>query len=549
MGEKINNFIKKLIQKKEEKEGIQLAEISRIMNISFLACIFSVIWFAYFIPLLIAIALLAYQYYLLNVNNTCFKSNITKEKEKSRALEMKLEELDTDKRRAEIKTLSEEKEHLLKSINETRKDLTDIQRDYNKLLQEINIRKAAIDAEIELEKTKKQEQVKKEVQKISRFREMYKSIKYSIDNFFLYNPSKELLKFTPEDMEEVDALVPAVTLHLQYMNSKELRKAYKDNDKQIEKVMQEYSSRYTTKANQAIYSLMTIALRAELQNILSELKYEKIDTAIWKIKEITMKYLKIAGDGNQNIAGTLTKFISQLEYLFTNAAKIEYNYYIKKEKEKQEQLALKEKMREEAAERKALENEKKKIEQEESKFNAEIDKIKEQLKSAAQDEMDALNKRILELQSQLSDVILKKEDIINLQNGKAGTVYIISNLGSFGDNVFKIGMTRRIEPQDRVNELGSASVPFKFDVHSFIFSEDAVSLEKKMHDMLNEKRVNKVNLRKEFFKVSLDELEKLVEEIEPTAEFNRTMLANEYRASLETINSYTEDFVVDSEPA
>ncbi|RKI36971.1 GIY-YIG nuclease family protein [bacterium D16-51] len=206
-------------------------------------------------------------------------------------------------------------------------------------------------------------------------------------------------------------------------------------------------------------------------------------------------------------------------------------------------------MREEAAERKALENEKKKIEQEESKFNAEIDKIKEQLKSAAQDEMDALNKRILELQSQLSDVILKKEDIINLQNGKAGTVYIISNLGSFGDNVFKIGMTRRLEPQDRINELGSASVPFKFDVHSFIFSEDAVSLEKKMHEMLNEKRLNKVNLRKEFFKVSLDELEKLVEEIEPTAEFNRTMLANEHRASLETDNSYTEDFVVDSEPA
>ena len=549
MGEKINNFIKKLIRKKEEKDELQPTEISRIMDISFVACIFSVMWFAYFIPLLIVIALLAYQYYLLNINNTYFKLNITKEKEKCRALEMKLEELDTDKRRAEIKTLSEEKEHLIELINETRKNLTDSRREYDKLLQEIDIKKAAIDAEMELERTKKQEQVKKEAQKISKFREMYKSIKYSIDNFFLYNPSKELLKFSPEDMDEVDTLVPAVTLHLQYMNSKELRKAYKDNDKQIEKVMQEYSSRYTTKTNQAIYSLMTIALRAELQNILSELKYEKIDTAIEKIKEITMKYLKIAGDGNQSIAGTLTKFISQLEYLFTNAAKIEYNYYIKKEKEKQEQLALKEKMREEAAERKALENEKKKIEQEESKFNTEIDKIKEQLKSAAQDEMDALNKRILELQSQLSDVILKKEDIVNLQNGKAGTVYIISNLGSFGDNVFKIGMTRRLEPQDRVNELGSASVPFKFDVHSFIFSEDAVSLEKKIHEMLNEKRLNKVNLRKEFFKVSLDELEKLVEEIEPTAEFNRTMLANEYRASLEINNPYTEDFIVDSEPA
>ena len=94
-----------------------------------------------------------------------------------------------------------------------------------------------------------------------------------------------------------------------------------------------------------MYSLMVIALRSELQNILSDLKYGTIDKATDKIKEVTMKYLEIAGNGNQQIYGTLTKFIGQLEYLFINAAKIEYNYYVKKEKEKQEQLALKEKMR------------------------------------------------------------------------------------------------------------------------------------------------------------------------------------------------------------
>ena len=169
------------------------------------------------------------------------------------------------------------------------------------------------------------------------------------------------------------------------------------------------------------------------------------------------------------------------------------------------------------------------------------------MENAAKEEMDALNKRILELQEQLSDVVVKKEDIVNLQNGKAGTVYIISNLGSFGDDVFKIGMTRRLEPQDRINELGSASVPFKFDVHSFIFSEDAVALESKMHEMLTNKRLNKVNMRKEFFKVSIDELEKLVEEIEPTAEFNKTMVANEYRASLETKEAYTENYFTEEE--
>ncbi len=92
---------------------------------------------------------------------------------------------------------------------------------------------------------------------------------------------------------------------------------------------------------------------------------------------------------------------------------------------------------------------------------------------------------------------------------KAGNVYIISNLGSFGDNVFKIGMTRRLDPMDRVNELGDASVPFKFDVHSFIFSDNAVDLEKTLHERLKNSRVNKVNARKEFFYITIDELENL----------------------------------------
>ena len=161
--------------------------------------------------------------------------------------------------------------------------------------------------------------------------------------------------------------------------------------------------------------------------------------------------------------------------------------------------------------------------------------------------MEKLNARILELQSQLAEVTVKKEEISNLANGKAGNVYVISNLGSFGENVFKIGMTRRLNPQDRVNELGDASVPFKFDVHSFIFSDDAVGLESKLHNILNEKRVNKVNMRKEFFYTTVDELEKLVTEIEPTAEFNKTMLAEEFRQSQSSNELYTSDYSLDDE--
>lgn len=217
----------------------------------------------------------------------------------------------------------------------------------------------------------------------------------------------------------------------------------------------------------------------------------------------------------------------------------------KKEQARQEQLALKEQMKQEAEERKALEIERKKVEKEESKYTAEIEKLKEQIASSKDEELEKLNARILELQNQLSSVVLKKEEISNLANGKAGNVYIISNLGSFGENVFKVGMTRRLNPQDRVNELGDASVPFKFDVHSFIFSDDAVGLENKLHTILNNKRVNKVNMRKEFFYTNIDELENLVMEIEPTAEFNRTMLAEEFRQSQSTAENYTSNFVTE----
>ena len=352
---------------------------------------------------------------------------------------------------------------------------------------------------------------------------------------------------TTLDEQDAESIAPTVMLKLHSMDIKDLRKAYRENDKQIEKVLKKYASRYTTKANQAIYKLMVLALRAELQNILTALKYEKLDTAIESVKSMTEKYLAIAGEGNQTIVSTLTKFIGELEYLFINAVKIEYNYYVKKEQARQEQLAIREQMRQEAEERRALEAEKKKIEAEESKYKNEIEKVTAQLQSASDDEKALLQARILELQAQLSDVVVQKEKIASLANGRAGNVYVISNLGSFGENMFKVGMTRRLNPQDRVDELGDASVPFKFDVHSFIFSNDAVGLESRLHSILESKRVNKVNRRKEFFYTSVDELEQLVQEIEPTAEFNRTMMAEEFRQSQSTTDAYTSDYVMEDD--
>ena len=391
--------------------------------------------------------------------------------------------------------------------------------------------------------SKLEKQVETLRKKLLRSKELYQSIEYALSNFLDMDVHYNGCRLNRLDQIDLDTLAPSVILKLHSMDVKDLRKAYKENEKQIDQLMELYESRYTTKANKSIYSLMVIALKAELQNVLYNLKYEKLDKSLEDIHSISTKYLKIAGEGNQSIAGTLTKFIGELEYLFINAVKIEYNYYVRKEQARQEQLAIKEQMRQEAEERKALEAERKKVEKEESKYKSEIEKLNQALSESSSDtEMDKLKARILELQSQLSNVILKKEEIVNLQNGKAGNVYIISNLGSFGENVFKIGMTRRLDPQDRVNELGSASVPFKFDVHSFIFSEDAVGLEKKLHDMLNNKRLNKVNLRKEFFKISIEELEELISSIDPTAEFNKTMLAEEFRQSLEMDTPYVDTF-------
>ena len=404
-------------------------------------------------------------------------------------------------------------------------------------------------ANLSAEKEKLEKQTKSSVNKIQKAKELYRAIDYSL-NFFHAPTSFEESSYHPLNEEQtalLNELAPTVSLNLHCMDMRDLRTAYRNNEKQIDKLVESYKGRYTTKANQTIYELMVIALRAELQNVLYVLKYDKLEKGVESIKLITSKYLSIATKGNQSIAPTMTRFIGEIEYLFINAVKIEYNYYVKKEQAKQEQQAIREQMRQEAEERKALEQERKKIEAEEKKFLNEIERIREQIKDADEQTAEKLKSELLEVESSLADVAVKKEEIVNLQNGKAGNIYIISNLGSFGENVFKIGMTRRLDPQDRVDELGSASVPFKFDVHSFIFSEDAVALENELHKRLNEQRVNKVNMRKEFFYSTIDELEALTLEISPSAEFNRTMLAEEFRQSQSSEGNYTSDFRLDED--
>lgn len=212
-----------------------------------------------------------------------------------------------------------------------------------------------------------------------------------------------------------------------------------------------------------------------------------------------------------------------------------YQYQVKKEAEKELLKAQKEEIKEQQRVEKELQDAKKKIEKEELQFNNEMKKMLDYLSRANNDiERNIYADKIKELEEQINKLKADKENVeLRQSNTRAGFVYIISNIGSFGENIYKIGMTRRLEPMDRINELGSASVPFKFDVHALIFSEDAPTLEATLHRHFQDKEINRVNQRKEFYKVDLEEIKRVVHE-----KFNKTVTfydepeAFEYRESL-----------------
>ena len=148
-----------------------------------------------------------------------------------------------------------------------------------------------------------------------------------------------------------------------------------------------------------------------------------------------------------------------------------------------------------------------------------------------------MNSKIEELQQRIAEIEEKKRAISQAMLTKTGHVYIISNVGSFGENVYKIGMTRRLEPMDRVKELGDASVPFPFDVHAMIRTSDAPALENELHKHFDQRRLNLENQRKEFFRVSIDEIRQELDDLKESlgieSELRLTLLAEakEYRMS------------------
>ncbi|HDS6525214.1 TPA: DUF4041 domain-containing protein [Klebsiella aerogenes] len=201
--------------------------------------------------------------------------------------------------------------------------------------------------------------------------------------------------------------------------------------------------------------------------------------------------------------------------------------------EREEQRRIKEQLREEEKARREYEKAIKEAEKEEKSIQQAIDKATKELMLASEEQRIALEQKLAELQIKYEEAEAKNQRAISMaQQTRSGHVYVISNIGSFGENVYKIGMTRRLEPLDRVRELGDASVPFSFDVHAMIYSDDAPSLENHLHKVFNDKQVNKVNSRKEFFNVGIKDIKSTIQEMSIDAHWTMFAEAKEYRESL-----------------
>lgn len=280
-----------------------------------------------------------------------------------------------------------------------------------------------------------------------------------------------------------------------------------------------------TMTNQNIKTALKL-FNSECDIAMSKVSFKNIDSIEKRIRKAFTDTNKLNTSNKVSIKENYLNLKIDELYLY-------YEYLQMKEEEKEEQRALREQMKEEALVQKEIENQKRKLKKEELQFKNELLRLKSTI---PEDENDKLEweQKINSIEEKLALLSKDLDDVLNReQNTRAGHVYIISNIGSFGENIYKIGVTRRLDPTERINELSSASVPFKYDIHATIFSEDAPKLESALHKAFDNKRVNKVNNRKEFFKVTLDEIRTEVEKnFDKTVEYTKLAEAQEYRQTL-----------------
>lgn len=201
--------------------------------------------------------------------------------------------------------------------------------------------------------------------------------------------------------------------------------------------------------------------------------------------------------------------------------------------EQEEQRQIREQIREEERARKDYEKAIKEAEKEEQTLKRLIEKAESQVVRANEEQKILFQQQLEELQQKLTQAEEKNQRAISMaQQTRTGNVYIISNIGSFGEDVYKIGMTRRLDPLDRVRELGDASVPFEFDVHAMIYAEDAPALEKQLHKKFLKSQLNKINPRKEFFKLNIHDVRNYIDSMGIACKWTLAAEAKQYRETL-----------------
>lgn len=225
-----------------------------------------------------------------------------------------------------------------------------------------------------------------------------------------------------------------------------------------------------------------------------------------------------------------------------------HEYQVKKQEEKEEAKRIREELREQQKLEQEIRAAREKIAKERRHFSAAISDLNKRLgKAATEEERAALQLKISEVEAGKAELD-SEENLIDYRerNAKAGYVYVISNIGAFGEGIYKIGMTRRLDPMERIDELGDASVPFWFDVHALVFSDNAPALEAKLHERFAAGRLNKVNGRKEFFRADITEIESVIREnYDAVVEVSYEAPAEQYRESLRMVLPKQE--ILDSE--
>lgn len=285
--------------------------------------------------------------------------------------------------------------------------------------------------------------------------------------------------------------------------------------------------------------LMLRAFNNECDSAVLKVKWNNVKKMEERIKKSFETVNKLGESHHIGITGEYS--LQKLKELW-----LTHEYQEKLYEEKEEQKRIKAEIREEEKAQRELEKAKEEADKEEKQFERALEKAKEEMAEAHGEKASELEAQIELLQKQLQEAHEKKERAISqAQMTKSGHVYVVSNIGSFGKDVFKIGMTRRLEPLDRVKELGDASVPFEFDVHAMIYSDDAPTLENELHKTFGQRRVNLVNERKEFFSISLKDIELKVKELHGDIEFTRLAEAREYHETM-AIRNQGEEEVLDS---